>query len=242
MRIHEIISESFDLRSSIAAVASDIGSPVTQAYDALRKAAELYIYRNGSLNGFGFIGGGVERRVWWDLVWDPRTDPRKSSASRSTGLQGHLYDLAAQSGNAGKELQDLLRNMITDRGSFVDLGFTLPAILQRLGRRLGSPVLRERAADWERESAEYQQWYDEMSARTGKQSGRAEPKPENTSRAKSQVPSVMPAQYDAAERVVNDVLRRLPAGIAGDIRQAIARSQNKILALQAELNKRGIKP
>lgn len=54
------------------------------------------------------------------------------------------------------------------------------------------------------------------------------------------VPSALKTQIGAAEVIVNDILSNLPAGIRGDIRNAISRYENKLLALQKELDKRGI--
>ena len=48
-------------------------------------------------------------------------------------------------------------------------------------------------------------------------------------------------QRTVANDLVHMALKRLPASVAGDIRNAIARSGNKLLALQQELDKRGIK-
>ena len=43
------------------------------------------------------------------------------------------------------------------------------------------------------------------------------------------------------ERLVNTVLSSLPRGVAGEIRNAIAKDPNKLVALQRELSKRDIK-
>ena len=48
-------------------------------------------------------------------------------------------------------------------------------------------------------------------------------------------------QSAAVDGIINDTLRALPAKLAGDIRNATSRSGNKLMALQVELNKRGIK-
>lgn len=48
-------------------------------------------------------------------------------------------------------------------------------------------------------------------------------------------------QNAAVDNLINDTLRSLPAKLAGDIRNAISRSGNKLMALQVELNKRGIR-
>jgi hypothetical protein len=51
----------------------------------------------------------------------------------------------------------------------------------------------------------------------------------------------MGQQRNQAEEIVNNVLRKLPSKIAGDIRNIIARAPNKLQALQQELQKRGVK-
>lgn len=48
-------------------------------------------------------------------------------------------------------------------------------------------------------------------------------------------------QSAAVDGIINDTLMALPAKLAGDIRNAISRSGNRLMALQVELNKRGIK-
>jgi hypothetical protein len=55
-------------------------------------------------------------------------------------------------------------------------------------------------------------------------------------------PSATGHQQQQVDKIVNDVLKSLPSSIAGDIRNAIARSPNKLLALQQELKDRNIKP
>lgn len=48
------------------------------------------------------------------------------------------------------------------------------------------------------------------------------------------------SQRSQAEDIVQQVLNSLPKNVAGEVRNAIARSDNKLLALQQELHKRGI--
>jgi hypothetical protein len=48
-------------------------------------------------------------------------------------------------------------------------------------------------------------------------------------------------QRMAVDSIVHATLKRLPTSVSGEIRNAIARSSNKLMALQQELNKRGIK-
>ena len=49
------------------------------------------------------------------------------------------------------------------------------------------------------------------------------------------------SQMSQVEQIVSNVLASLPPKVAGEIRNAISRSGNKLQALQQELTKRGIK-
>ena len=244
MRINEIIVEAFSLESTMAAVTADIGNNVTATFDELKKSASNWYGNRGDLDGWGFAAAGVEARVWWDRVWLPRTDPRRTGSQRSSGLQGELYDLSRQAGPSGAALGMLLHSMIKNRGNFVGLGRNLIPVLRTIADAHRNPTLAARLDQWQRELNEYDRWL------FGMQDG----EPVSVTKAASgavvattprqvsapRPPSAIPGQNVAAEKVISDVLRSLPPGVAGDIRQAIARSSNKIMSLQAELRKRGI--
>ena len=71
----------------------------------------------------------------------------------------------------------------------------------------------------------------------------SEPKEEpvkTSTENKPAVKSATPQQNVQAEQMINAILASLPGGIAGEIRNAIARSPNKLQALQAEIARRGI--
>lgn len=249
MRASEFISEKylnegFSLDSSVSSVISDIGAPVTQTYDALKSSAMSWLDGHDDLKKWGFIAGGVEARMWWDKIWNPHTNLKKGSAA--TGLLSHLYDLSKQSGKHGTELAKMLNGMITQKISFRALGYVLPPILIRLGRGIGQDRLSDRAEAWAAEAKEFSKFlldleYPGQSAAT-RQKKQDKPTAQQEPATKPKMPSAIPGQNVAAEKIVNDVLARLPSGVAGDIRSAISRSSNKIQALQAELTKRGLTP
>lgn len=54
-------------------------------------------------------------------------------------------------------------------------------------------------------------------------------------------PSITGSQNAQVEAIINQVLQSLPKSVAGDLRNAISKSPNKLAALQQELNKRNIK-
>jgi hypothetical protein len=247
MRASEFISEQylidgFSLESSVSSVASDISAPVTQTYDALRSSAINWLDGHDDLKKWGFIAGGVEARMWWDKIWNPHLNPKKTAA---TGLLSHLYDLSKQSGRNGAELADLLNFMITKKISFRALGIALPPILIRLGKAIGQAKLVDRAEAWKSEAEKFSRFLLDLESSPpsvrNKRPKQAPPEPTPPD-SKPKIPSAIPGQNVAAEKIVNDVLARLPSGVAGDIRKIINRSGNKIQALQAELSKRGLTP
>lgn len=241
MRISEIISEAFSLENTMSAVAADIGNNVTNTFDDLKKSASAWLGTHDDLRGWGFISGGIETRSWWDKVWSPLSNPKKGGKT-VTGLQGELYDLSKQAGRSGRILSNLLSDMITDRGNFMRLSRRLPPILVAIGEAHGHDLLVSRAKKWSRDLSEFEKWLADVEAyRPKTQEKSAAKAPASVPDAKkSAQPSLVPGQNAAAEKIVNDVLRMLPSGIAGDIRQAIAKSSNKIKALQDELAKRGL--
>lgn len=59
-------------------------------------------------------------------------------------------------------------------------------------------------------------------------------------RTTTKQPNVISQQNQQVEAIVNSVLKDLPSNVAGEIRNAIAKSDNKLAALQAEMKKRGL--
>lgn len=225
----------------MAVVSADIGSGVSTTFDELKKSAANFFGNRGDLAGWEFIGASVEARTWWDRIWAPRTNPRRDRQA-SGGLQAELFDLAKQAGRSGRPLQALLHDMITNRGNFTALGRRLIPVLRNIANEHGNTTLEKRANQWQAELDDYERWMNDLIDRQPP----AKPKksPSKGSAPIVGVPqdkkSLLPGQNVAAEKMVNNVLRALPSAIAGDIRQAIARSPNKIQALQSELQKRGI--
>ena len=121
--------------------------------------------------------------------------------------------------------------------NFSAIAKELPEILMTMGKKMGNKELEEKAAAWIRTRAQYQRFLDNLESQ--------EDDDDNVSsiRAKDKdSKATVGAQTDQAEKLVSDILKSLPGNVAGDIRNAIARSPNKLLALQQELAKRKISP
>lgn len=226
--------ESRSLEGTLAAIISDMGFPVTETFEEILKAASSFTGNGNNLRAFPFIRGGVESRMWWTRIWNPR----------SGGLQNELFDLAIQSGPAGAELNEYLRRITANRGSFLAMSVELPPILIRIGKALGSRGLVDRAIAWMEEKTRFDQAMDELeqssaNTATGKRPRVAALSPSmDPIPVKPKKPSLVPQQNATAEKAVNDLLNALPAGVRGDLRNAISKSSNKLMALMSEISKR----
>ena len=214
------ISEGPDIRSTLAAVLNDIGEPVQLLYGTLKNMAEKYVENNGELEGFGLVAGGAAKR-WYDQFYFNR-------------LGKELRHLTQQAPKYSAPLNNFLSGMPK---IFSAIAKELPEILMTMGKKMGNKELEEKAAAWIRTRAQYQRFLDNLESQ--------EDDDDNVSsiRAKDKdSKATVGAQTDQAEKLVSDILKSLPGNVAGDIRNAIARSPNKLLALQQELAKRKISP
>jgi hypothetical protein len=134
-------------------------------------------------------------------------------------------------------LQQFLRGVEADgelemKRSFGNIANELPRILAKLGQHLNAPQLTKNANRWMQNKAAYEEYIANLEL---------EDEYDEPVVAKSPKNPAIGQQRSQVEDIVNDVLSKLPKKIAGDIRNAIARSPNKLQALQAELKKYGQK-
>lgn len=214
MRLREL-EEAPELPTTINAVATDIGNNIMQLFRQMDIMLDRLIEKNKSSDGFGFIAGSAASR-WMHNNWDR--------------LNMELFDLARQAGPRGQALKSWLN---LRQNKFFDISTSLPSVLVELGQRLGSTHLSNNAKAWEKANNEL--WSKFSSQETPKE----EPAKTSTE-TKPKVKSTLPQQNVQAEQMVNAILSTLPAGVAGEIRNAIARAPNKLQALQAEIARRGI--
>jgi hypothetical protein len=225
IRPRKSLEESTSLESTVRAIVNDIGEPITNVYDTMKYQAKKYVDNYGELGrGFGLVAAGVGGR-WVQSVYTNK-------------LQNELYDLIKYNTRRTVDLQKFLRGVevkgeLEMKRSFSSIANELPEILVKLGQYLGSPQLTKNAQRWIQNKAAYEQYvanleaddsdddYQELTAKA--------PKNKSIGQQNSQV-----------DQIINDILSKLPSKIQGDIRNAIARSSNKLQALQLELQKRGV--
>lgn len=209
------INEGPSLETTIRAITNDIGTPITQLFHTLKIMAKKYVDNHGDLSGWNLVAGGPPGR--WMVEYYPNR------------LQKELYHLVQYSPKHTGALKKFLSGMST---SFSDLNMSLPSILADIGEKLRAPELTANANKWAQNSAAYREYLTTLN--DDEDSAPIASKPE-----KNKLPGQQNAQVD---QIVNDILQKLPKQVSGDIRNAIARSQNKLQALMLELQKRNIKP
>ena len=217
------VDESTSVDSSLKIVINDIGEPITAVYDKLKFMAKRYVHDHGELNrGWKMVEMGEGAR-WVQNMYNAQ-------------LKGALYALTKYIPKRTGDLQQFLAGRevngeIEMKRSFNNISNELPEILAKVGNYIESPELSNAARRWMQNKTEYENYlssledddddYDTPSV-----------KPE-----KSKLPGQQNAQ---ADQIVNDILKKLPSKVAGDIRNAIARTPNKLQSLQSELQKRGV--
>ena len=213
MRLRELL-EAPELPTTVNAVATDIGNNIMNLFRDMDSMLDRLIEKNKSSDGFGFIAGSTASR-WMHNNWNR--------------LNMELFDLARQSGARGAALKAWLSRR---ENKFFDISSSLPPILSDLGKKLNSVHLEKNANAWNQANREL--W-----AKFSSSEPKEEPVKTSTEN-KPAVKSATPQQNVQAEQMINAILASLPGGIAGEIRNAIARSPNKLQALQAEIARRGI--
>jgi hypothetical protein len=218
------VTEGTSIESTLRAVINDIGEPVTNVYDTMKFQAKKYMENHGELDrGFRMVAAGIGGR-WVQSMYVGR-------------LQNELYDLCKYNTRRTVELQQFLRGVEADgelemKRSFGNIANELPRILAKLGQHLNAPQLTKNANRWMQNKAAYEEYIANLEL---------EDDYDEPAVAKSPKNPAIGQQRSQVEDIVNDILSKLPKKIAGDIRNAIARSPNKLQALQAELKKHGQK-
>lgn len=216
MRLNEILTESTSLDSSIRSIVSN-GHTIAMVFDNLAYSAKKWVDNNGALDGFQLQEAGVGSR-WYNEFYFNR-------------MNSDLYDLSKQVGGHGASLKAFLSQ---NAKSIKNISRNLPDVLIDLGRKIGRKDLTEFATGWKNNFAEYERKLASLASS-------ADSEDDYTPQPTKAKDNTLGTQNSQAEQLVAAILRDLPKHIAGDIRNAIARNPNKLLALQQELSKRGIK-
>jgi len=241
MRINEIINvdqlyESVELSSTLRSVASEIGNPVTAVYDKLKETAHKWSENHDSMEKFNFMEKNISNKWYHD---------------RGENLISELHHLADQApSQAASALRQALRN--THQLDFRSIGKKITPILAQIGKDTNYAHLVRNAEAWYQQEEYYDGTIAELDAYASSSKKRpaasAEPVPsmsttrnDKLDKAATERNAQKAHQHHQIEQLINSVLTNLPKGIAGEIRNAIAKDNNKLYALHRELAKRHIK-
>jgi nicotinamide mononucleotide adenylyltransferase len=216
------LAEGPSLPSTLKSITTN-GEPITQLYGKLKAMAKRWVDNNGSLKGFHRNAAGQSAQ-WFNNFYFNK-------------LQNDLYALTKQAPKYAPPLIAFLKDASEGREhriNFTEISGSLPPILFSIGKRMKDESLTQFARSWKARKDEYDSYLSQLESEVGGDDDFDYPaaKPE-----KSKVPGQQNAQ---AEQIVNNVLSKLPKNVAGEIRNVIARSPNKIQALHQELTKRKI--
>lgn len=221
MKLRELLVEGPSAKSTISAIVADIGNPIESVYGILRNMAVKFHDSKGDLKGFGMMAAGVGAR-WYNNFYFNR-------------LQNELYDLVKHAPKRTRTLKDFLngeevKGEIELPKKFSKISGELPEILEEIGNNIGSPELTRAATRWKNLRKDYEAFIKDL----------LEDDSDVVAKPKNPKSTIGGQQNQQAHSIVDTILKKLSPKIAGDIRNSIARSPNKLLSLQQELSRRGI--
>ena len=228
MRLRELITESAELDSTLKRISHDTGSQIAQLYKELEHTARSYVNKN-----MGDDPTTIFKKLKF-ILGQPKG--KYMQGVYVLKLEKDLYHLCEYAPHATSRLKALLREFWSDpefKKSFNNLESLLPEILLEIGQQLKANQLIYNAKEWISSRERLYNLLDKLN----KQANEAFDTdiPQTAPKSKS-----TGGQYNQVETIVNDVLKSLNPKVANEIRSAIARSDNKLAALQAELQKRNI--
>jgi hypothetical protein len=220
MRLFEILHEDVSTGASQKNIIDILTVQLPQLYHRLTGMAEKLYDNKGSLAGLALLVGG-QKSSWYTDVYFKALSPALYNFSKS--LPNHLRD---------QLVQFLVTNI---DGRFGAVENDLLPLLKNISKSTKNPALFSAVEATERAKGKYEQRIQKLSIEGEAEDDDLPPAP--VSKEKSSIPQ----QNVTIETIVADVLSRIDKKEAGEIRNAIAKSGNKLVALQRELEKRGIK-
>ena len=227
MRLHEILKEATELGSTVRTITNDIGTPILDLYGRLKYAVQRAADNNGldakgNIVGLGLIIGGETGR-WINTAYINK-------------LENELHDLVRYAPKQTAKLKQFL--LTIDKKNFKTLSNSLPSILKQVATDLKEKSLYNNANAWEQAAEDFSIF---ISKATEEADRYGETGYDNAPTTPA-TPNPHGQQNANVEGIINDVLGRIDRRQAGEIRNILARSANKLATLQQELTRRGINP
>ena len=220
MRLYEILNEDVSVDASLKNIVDVLTTELPELYRQLGKMAENYERNHGELGkGFAFITGGPKSK-WFQEVFTRAMKPA-------------LYNLSKKIPKHVAEPLNRFLDSTVGGGKFNMIQDTLIDVLGNIAKSTKNEKLLSATGAAKKAISTYQALLDRLEA--GSDDDFDEPV---VSQPKQ--PNPVAQQNASVEAIVNDVLSRLDKKVAGDIRNAISKSGNKLQALQQELKRHGI--
>jgi hypothetical protein len=209
--------ESPEIDTTIRSIVSDLNS-IPMLYNALRDLMQNYYDSHGKLDqGFGIVSGGPKSR-WMDTVYNK-------------SLRHQLNHLCKLAPKNTANLKQFMNRLSSKFGSIEE---EVPYLLEELGSALHSQDLLRSTKRWISEIDKFVELKAKLVALGKAENNAPQAKPEKTK------DTATGQQNSQVEHIIADVLSRLPSKVAAEIRTAIARKDNKLQALQAEIQSRNL--
>ena len=230
MRIREFLTEDISPQEALKNIADILTVQYPALYEQLKMLAENAAkkYDPASGNPFSKVVNfitGSQKSKWYNDVFFKHMKPS-------------LYRLAKSvPRNVKDDLTFFLNNNIND-GSFKQIETDLLPTLKNVANEINNPKLKSAVQTAMSAMQAYYAFLKKMEIVAvgdyyNDDSSPVEPK--------NREPSIISKQNTEVENIINDVLGRIDKRQAGEIRNVIAKSSNKLMALNQELSKRGIK-
>lgn len=221
MRLDEFanLSENTSKEASIKIISDILIVQLSDLYRKLTSMAEAYYRDHGTIDrGFRFIAGG-QKANWFQNVY-------------FTNLKPALYNLKNNlPNNIGHQLGKFLSDTVGTT-SLTAVEDELSNILENIGKSTGSKPLIDAANNIRNLKSAFKNKIDQLDSATDDSDDTPHhPKQQN----------VVGQQNVTVDAIISDALSRINPKQAGEIRNVIAKSDNKLKALQSEFKKRGIK-
>lgn len=218
--VKEIDQQFFEgpsISTTLRSIINDIGEPVLQVYSTLTNMSKNFYDSKGDLKGFKLLAAGVGSK-WYNTFYFNR-------------LGKELRHLTQQIST--KYTTQLIDFLSATPSKFREIDSDLPEILEKIGRSINNNNLENAAKSWINSRNKYYAYLDKLESESEDDDTPITPQQSNKSPTLGQ-------QSSQVDKIVTDILNKVPRNVAGDIRNSISRSPNKLKALQDELTRRGI--
>ena len=261
--VSEPILENTSIDAVLKILTTDLGEPITEVYEQMKKLAQRYIDDRG---GPEDSQATVKKGDYGQLV-DKKSSEKKWMMGLKFAMSGPgnrwiqtsyipkvapaLHALCKYSPSSTGELKEYLKGSLEGTKdnptlklvpNFNSATVMLPRLLRGIGRQIGNAKLIHLSDRWDENSTNNNIEVNRMINDAREHSASKYPDLDTPDKNAEDEFTTARQQSIQVERIINDVLRKVPSNVAGDIRNAIARSSNKLQALEKELRIRRISP